>query len=1147
MSYFKSIEDGVLEAYSIASKARERGLDPDTKVECYIANEVPERIGLIFGRSELKEIVKRALSEAESKYEAAFLSAEYVLRRLLPELEPHEAMEIATKVGLTVMTDCTVSAAIEGIHEVRIKYNTDRSMYAAIYYSGPIRTAGATEGALSVVLLDVLRRKIGLESFQPTEEHVGRYVEEVLLYKRYESVQYTASKPADIEKLCRRLPVEVTGPPTHNIEVVAYRDVYNVETNRLRGGAVLVINDCLLQKAAKLLKVLSELNVSGWEWLKELTHTPKEHSTHHASPVIYPKRAYLEDVVLGRPVFSLPLRKGGFRLRYGRARNTGLAAIGMHPATMAIYKGFIAVGTQLRVERPGKSAIVMPVDTIEGPVVLLKDGSVVRLESYEAAAKIAPDVEKVLFSGDMLIAYGEFLENNTVLLPSGYCEEWWAEELKAKVSKLQEYPAAVKFILKDPLRYRPPIDLAIELSLKLGIPLHPYYTLLWSHITVSDLEYLSKAIHKAFPALPATYAENLELELPLDKKLKKILEAICCPHKLSEGKIVVDPPWSIVLLVSVARYRRGVLSKFREFETIDALNEISLVPQRAKATFYIGARMGRPEKAKPRVMKKVNVLFPVGVQKGRSRRIASSMESPAPVDVYNGICPKCGEQSPYSFCLKCGTRVKPIRVCPVCRKEVKDLCEEHKVPGVTYQRRKLDVSSLITRASKRVEVPLDSVLDTLRGVEGLMNRDKMPELIEKGLLRAKHGVYVFKDGTCRFDSTDAPLTHFKPSEIGVSVEKLRELGYTHDIDGSPLKRSDQMLELKPQDVILPREAGEYLLRVANFVDDLLVKLYNLPPFYNARKPEDLIGHICLTMAPHTFTAIACRIIGYTPARAVFAHPLIHAAKRRNCDGDEDSVMLALDVFLNFSRSYIPDKTGGIEDVPLFIVTRIDPNTVDDEVYNVDAVCKYPLEFYKAAAKFMHPKSVRSLLSTFEDVYVQGKGRPLYTHDTSCFHHGILRSAYSSGDVASSTSREKMDKKLEMQMEIAEKSVATSPGEVAALVLKAHILKDIIGNLRTYTQQAFRCPLCNTKFSRIPLSGLCSKCGRQLIPTTSVGSIVKYLHLAKKLVQEYDVGSYLKQRVEILVSELSELISEAEGVEKIKRDLSLQSTLDQFIP
>ena len=65
----------------------------------------------------------------------------------------------------------------------------------------------------------------------------------------------------------------------------------------------------------------------------------------------------------------------------------------------------------------------------------------------------------------------------------------------------------------------------------------------------------------------------------------------------------------------------------------------------------------------------------------------------------------------------------------------------------------------------------------LRGVKGLTNEDKTPEILEKGILRAKYDLSVYKDGTIRFDGTNAPLTHIKPGEVGVPVEKLRQLGY----------------------------------------------------------------------------------------------------------------------------------------------------------------------------------------------------------------------------------------------------------------------------------------------------------------------------------------------------------------------------------
>ena len=63
-------------------------------------------------------------------------------------------------------------------------------------------------------------------------------------------------------------------------------------------------------------------------------------------------------------------------------------------------------------------------------------------------------------------------------------------------------------------------------------------------------------------------------------------------------------------------------------------------------------------------------------------------------------------------------------------------------------------------------------VDEVKGVVGMISEAKLPEPIEKGILRAKHEVFTFKDGTIRHDSTDLPLTHFIPKEIGVTVEKF---------------------------------------------------------------------------------------------------------------------------------------------------------------------------------------------------------------------------------------------------------------------------------------------------------------------------------------------------------------------------------------
>jgi DNA polymerase II large subunit len=62
--------------------------------------------------------------------------------------------------------------------------------------------------------------------------------------------------------------------------------------------------------------------------------------------------------------------------------------------------------------------VVLPVDGLETPIVRLKDGSVVRASS-ENFESIKDQIERVLFLGDVLISYGDFLYNN-----KGWCPEY---------------------------------------------------------------------------------------------------------------------------------------------------------------------------------------------------------------------------------------------------------------------------------------------------------------------------------------------------------------------------------------------------------------------------------------------------------------------------------------------------------------------------------------------------------------------------------------------------------------------------------------------------------------------------------------------------------------------------------------------------
>ena len=241
---------------------------------------------------------------------------------------------------------------------------------------------------------------VHLESavYIPREEEVERYIEEIRQYNTIMNLQYLPGEK-EIRLIVTNCPVCIDGEGTEQEEVGGYRNLERIETNAVRGGMALVLAEGLALKAPKVQKYVRAMKMDGWEWLGELTSGAGK-STDADTDAILPKDKYLRDLIGGRPVFSYPMRKGGFRLRYGRSRNTGFAAAGINPATMHILGDFLAVGTQMKIERPGKAAGIVPVDTIEGPTVRLKNGDVLRIDDAETARVLAPDVERILDTGE---------------------------------------------------------------------------------------------------------------------------------------------------------------------------------------------------------------------------------------------------------------------------------------------------------------------------------------------------------------------------------------------------------------------------------------------------------------------------------------------------------------------------------------------------------------------------------------------------------------------------------------------------------------------------------------------------------------------------------------------------------------------------
>ena len=428
---------------------------------------------------------------------------------------------------------------------------------------------------------------------------------------------------------------------------------------------------------------------------------------------------------------------------------------------------------------------------------------------------------------------------------------------------------------------------------------------------------------------------------------------------------------------------------------------------------------------------------------------------------------------------------------------------------------------------KRRSLGLDRLPERIKAMNELMSKMQTPEPIEKGILRAKHNLSVFRDGTARYDMIDVPVTHFKPSEIGTPWKKLYQLGYEFDMYGQKLKSDEQILELFPQDFIPSINGKEHLISTCNFIDDLLIKFYGMKSFYNVKNGLDLVGQLGIGLAPHTSGGVLCRIIGWTSASAGYAHPLFHAAKRRNCDGDEDSIMLLLDGLLNFSRTILPSGRGGQMDAPLVLSTRINPSEIDKEALNVDCSWNYSKDFYESTLEQPHPNQVIKLVdlvSNREGTIGDMRGYG-WTHDSGLLDAGPKNSSYKT----LKTMKDKMDGQLALGRRL--RSVNAT--KVASKVIQSHFLPDMRGNMMAFTRQKVRCVKCGEKYRRMPLKGKCiaknkasnsgmeniskdndgSLCNGNVILTVSKGNVEKYIQITKNVIDEFGVDMYTKQRVD----------------------------------
>ncbi len=1129
--YFKNLKSQVDVIYSIAEDARAKGLDPVDKVEIPLAMTMADKvvglISTIYPQMRDSGIAKRILN-LEKKYgkldpTVVFKIAEEVAKQKFCKFSNLlEAIDAGVRIGFGYITLGVVSSPIEGYTGLELGKTRDGKEYFVANFSGPIRSAGTTASCLVLILIDYLREVFGYAKYDPTEEEIKRvYAELEHFHDRITNLQYMPTE-GEALFLAKNLPIQVGGDPSEKLEVPNYKNLERVNTNFLRSGVALVLAEGLAQKAAKGLRLLNKARTNGivstgFDFLEEYIELHEKANVGKSKSDV---ATYLRDLVAGRPVFGHPSRSGSFRFRYGRGRVDGFSAASLHPATMAITDNFIAIGTQLKVEKPTKGCVIACCDSIDGPIVKLINGNVKKIKTKEEAKAIYSEVEEIIYLGDILFPFSDILNRNYNLPKPGYVQEWWKLDLREKDPELEKKIDCFHISFEE----------AIEISNKLGVALHPDYLFYWNQISKEQflglIEWLRNARITRKIIFPYNKTEQEKFNLG-----KRALELLGVEHEVTIENIVLSEKNSQALFANLGldlhlldineKSLKNLISE-KHFDlsgnVLEAVNIVSNFHIKDKAGTFIGARMGRPEKAKLRKLTgSPNVLFPVGSEGGRLRSVQSACEAGKVRSSFPLFyCKKCEKETIYPSCEKCGEKTEKRYYFRENKEKLPTKFSQwSEEEGVQYSTYDLDINHYLNSAVEKLEMNDDEVPLLIKGVRGVFSSNKAIENLSKGVLRAKYNLQVNKDGTIRFDATELPIVSFKPKEIFVSVEKLKELGYGKDIDGKVLERDDQILELRPHDILLPccpdspdERADDVFIRISEFIDEELESFYGLKPFYNVKTRDDLVGHLGVCMAPHNCAGVVCRFIGFSSTQGLMASPYMHAAIRRDCDGDEAAIMLLGDVLLNFSREFLPSHRGGTQDAPLVLNAKIDAGEVDDQILDFEFVREYPIELYRLAEQGKHSSEVKNIV-TCRALLKEGKNPFLgmgFTHDTNNFNGGVLCSNYKL--LAT------MQEKVQHQMELVERLRGVDTSDTARLIVERHFIRDMRGNLRKFSMQGFRCVGCNEILRRPPLSGICPRCKGKIIFTIHEGGIKKYLQPALDLAHKYNLSPYMKQSLQL---------------------------------
>jgi DNA polymerase II large subunit len=250
--------------------------------------------------------------------------------------------------------------------------------------------------------------------------------------------------------------------------------------------------------------------------------------------------------------------------------------------------------------------------------------------------------------------------------------------------------------------------------------------------------------------------------------------------------------------------------------------------------------------------------------------------------------------------------------------------------------------------------------------------------------------------------------------------------------------------------------------------------------------NNVAGLIIVGISPTSQIGVIGRVIGYTKNNVLYAHPIWHLLKSRQCNGVSDSITLLLDVLVNFSREFIPAFHGGTLDTPT--VLNLVDNWKDLMLYSKSNAVMLNQVFYKNLGKISQESKLLSYNFSLLNL-------PPITHH--------ITENLSEIAIENKLREQKIVNRINIALASLRIIRAVEEGVFVDNILVNDFLNKITTSIARFFQQPFRCKICKRTFRRVPLRKNCPYCYKNTLELTlSKGWVLRYMQIISQLTKQY---------------------------------------------